>query len=270
MKFISSALLALAFCTNALFASYYPDGDCCDNGFDGRTYLGASIGVSTQTAKHRFDTQGTFLGNFGFETLFDHNSVHNYSIRPWGELFAGWGRQCACFYWGARLGVNFSGNQRENLRFEDLTPTLDGDAFLADTLREKHCAAEFTFDFKPGWVFCSRNMVFGIIGGAVNRHELKGTSQLTNLPAISPPGQTLFSTVNVSRRKTSVGLRTGLGFEYMICGCWSLQMTYVYTWYQKLHASKSVLTSQSYPHIARFSVAEKGKQVASIGLSYYF
>ena len=262
-------LLVLALgISSPLLASY--DGCGYFDGF----YAGITGGVATHMADASLETRATF-GGFGttVETLQDTSKAHIYDISPWGELFAGWGRQCGCYYWGGRLGINFSHfNPKLRSTAANLDPGDEAIALLDDSLKTEMWTAEYTFDFKPGIVFCERTMLFGILGAAINKERLIGKSQFTLLPG-DGLNRSASDEIKVEKEKTSAGFRGGLGLEYMLTQCLSLQLSYVYThyWHLKENVTQNFTDSvgDTLTHSVAFST-NSHKQVTSIGLAYYF
>ncbi len=266
--------------------------------FDG-FYVGASGGVAINHAETEVDTAGNVLYFFQQGIILPQKLVNKrdnniYEIRPWGEVFTGWGKQCSCFYWGGRFGINFSNfdPKAESSAISDVALLDEGGLdfisfnaklLLDDCLKKKMRTVEYTLDFKPGMVFCDRTMVFGIIGAAFNRVQLKGKSTF-NLEGevvdiVEPEPFSLFNEISVDKKKTSAGFRGGLGIEHMLNRCLSFQLSYVYTQYWRLSESDEftffsggevtpppIITAS---HDASFST-KASKHVVSIGLAYYF
>ncbi len=195
-------------------------------------YAGASGGITTQMADSKFDALITVLVAGTTETNELIEKSKNYRIKPWGEVFAGWGLQCGNIYLGGRLGVNFSSFDI-NHKYEEIATTITPGVFEAVqtenlNTRTKLSTAEFTFDFKPGWVFCQRTLFFGLLGGAVNKERFKGSFTDSLSEVGLPPFASLIS---VNKRRTSVAFRGGFGVEHMITRCLSLQVAYTFTQY---------------------------------------
>lgn len=271
MRFILN-ILTLFICCSPLTAwerqNYF--SDCCAS-FNG-CYVGVSGGIATVMAEDKIMPTAIFTV-LGEEVLVNNTKVNIYNIKPWGEIFAGWGQQCGCFYWGGRLGINFcSFHPQLNTSFANLDPIDEGSSFLEDSLTTRLWSAEYTFDFKPGWILTSRGMLFGIIGTAINKEKLEGKSQFTKLPGPSSPSSA-FSEIDVRKEKICAGIRAGLGFEYMMSRCCSINVAYVYTRYWKISDNASVTALDSdlapFTHSANFQT-QASKQVTSIGLTYYF
>ena len=262
-------LLVLALgISSPLLASY--DGCGYFDGF----YAGITGGVATHMADTHLETSTIFETIGPDEALENTSKAHIYDISPWGELFAGWGRQCGCYYWGGRFGINFS---HFNPKLRSTAANLDpGDeqalALLDDSLKTEMWTAEYTLDFKPGIVFCERTMLFGILGAAINKERLIGKSQFTQIPGNNVQ-ISAFNEIKVEEEKTSAGFRGGLGLEYMLTQCLSLQLSYVYTHYWRLKENVTQNFTDSVgntdTHSAAFST-NSHKQVTSIGLAYYF
>ncbi len=294
---------------SANLKSFFFDGCGYFDGF----YVGAAGGVASNHAKTEFDTASNIifvqdllpmgLGSFSSDIDVVNKSDNDiYEIRPWGEVFVGWGKQCSCFYLGGRFGINFS---NFDLKTEssamsdvdvdvivttggdpilDLTIDFDTTALLDDHLKTEMRTVEYTLDFKPGIVFCDRTMVFGIIGAAFNRAHLRGHSKFDlagTFVEITGQGVQIdesfseFNEIWVDKKKTSAGFRGGLGIEYMLNRCLGIQLSYVYTQYWSLSESDEFTFADEGPpliefiHEASFSTKTR-KQVTSIGIAYHF
>ncbi|MFZ0565572.1 MAG: hypothetical protein WAM28_05250 [Chlamydiales bacterium] len=279
-RLASSIIFALLLGISGLYADYgsLNCSDCCC--FDG-FYAGGGLGAAVNTAKTKVDMFSNIILIVESETdvpLALSNTIDDgiYETSPWGELFVGWGKQCSCLYLGGRFGINFSSfcpKVDSNVSLVgDSSGILDVDNFIIDSnLKTKLWCVEYTFDFKPGIVFCKRAMLFGIIGVAVNKERLMGRSIFT---ASSTIGIGSISNENqVDRDKTSAAFRGGLGVEYMFARCWSLQLNSVYTRYWKLRGSETAFFLfpgvNPNTHSSAFST-RASKYVASIGLTRYF
>lgn len=290
---------------SANLKSFFFDGCGYFDGF----YVGAAGGVATNHAKTEFDTASNIIleqeiqfGTFSADIDFVNKSDNDiFEIRPWGEVFVGWGKQCSCFYLGGRFGINFSNfdlKTESSTGMSDIDVDVNGSVggavnfelafdttgLLNDHLKTEMRTVEYTLDFKPGIVFCDRTMVFGIIGAAFNRAQLKGHSkfdlagEIKNF-VIDPPANVVsfseFNEIWVDKKKASAGFRGGLGIEYMLNRCLGIQLSYVYTHYWSLSESDEfAFTGMEEPitdfsHEANFST-KTSKQVASIGIAYHF
>lgn len=254
-----------------LFLTAQAEADC--GTFDG-FYVGAGGGVATNMADAGTKTAAQINTLFSPDELLlqqQHNSV--FQMRPWGEIFGGWGRQCGYLYLGGRFGVSFSDfSPKAQAYSNSLDPDPNDQVYapLEDTLKTKMWTTEYTLDFKPGWVFCQNTMLYGIFGAAINKERLEGTSHLLYLGG----GSTADDLVSVRQEKTRGALRLGIGIEQKLKPCLSLYGSYVYTTYPQLRGQHSQIYQTTpprtaLPHSGEFST-KPSKQVASLGLSYFF
>ncbi len=240
------------------------------NGF----YVGVTGGVALPV--YRFNTQRNILvTSTGLvETVQVFQKERITDVKGSGEIFAGGGFQCHSFYLGGRIGGNFTDssvhlNSGENLN--TTSPTFLQTDISSNPYKLRLSTAEFIFDFKPGWIFCSRAMLFGILGGAVNREKISA-AQLDTFTVTIPPGPPVTTTDNISvkNQKTRVGFRAGFGLEYLLSRCIGLQVGYLYTYYPKISAETTV----SFPSLDEITTltltVHPQKHYSFLGVSYYF
>ena len=106
------------------------------------------------------------------------------------------------------------------------------------------------FDIKPGF-FISPNLLFyGRVGAAYNQFKITSTSyfqssgSLINSSNVDLGSANVTSTLVSSHKKTQIGLRTGLGFEYLITPQVGLGANYLYTSYHKLESQAHTMSNQ--------------------------
>jgi len=128
--------------------------------------------------------------------------------------------------------------------------------------------AEFTLDAKPGLVLWDSTLLFALLGVAFNQPKLDFSESVTFTFDGTP------STVAADFRERGrwAHFRWGLGFEQMLICRLSLNVTYTYTYYGRLHFSKTlsntvgtVTTTEATSDQVKFR-----RQVISAGLSWYF
>lgn len=243
--------------------------------FDG-FYLGVAAGPETQRADAEIATTVVFPDTFAatIHTVTDVSDLTIDQIQPFGEIFGGWGRQWSKWvYVGGRLGVNFSSFHITSAN-TIVNNDVDSEFFstLSDKVRTRLLSSEFTFDLKPGVVFCQRSMLFGIIGGAYTNEKLNGESAFvfTNMGSTV----TSFNSVHLEKSKTFVGIRYGFGLETFLYKCLSLQVSYIYTDYPKFTVSGTGNVTNENGTVpggygAKFST-KPSKQLFSLGLAWYF
>lgn len=231
-------------------------------------FVGVNGGIATNMAETSIFSDVITLASNG-ESFSTDNNI--YQLRPWGEVFGGWGWQFCWLYLGGRVGANFSKFDPDS-HLDAQIVSLGATQFFdvhRDNIKTELRITEYTFDFKPGIVFCNNTMLFALFGAALNKQHMHGRA-VYSFFAI-PPGDAGTSTIEVSRRRSSAGFRGGAGIEHMFCGCLSLNLTYVYTRYWELSETES---RNDFPDLnqgftATFST-KAHKQVTSIGLTAYF
>jgi opacity protein-like surface antigen len=242
--------------------------DCLSGpGFQG-LYGGASIGAQNfgSSVNQEFNA---VLGTGETPPPFNLRvSVDPCKVGVWGEIFVGYGcTPCDWLYLGARLGSNFSSSE--------LVVTAKGAAIFEETPLEPSLVGRFkmnsvepTLDAKPGFVFCEDTMLFGLIGVALNRAE----ADLNFLLRFVVSEEAQFSLDSNHRTSDDVwGARFGFGLERLICCRYGLCVTYVYTVYPSKQGSIGDPQALLLDEVGQLLVRMRpSRQVASIGLSYYF
>ncbi len=254
-RFVLACLITFA--SGSLSASWFsPCPTTVYRPFSG-FYVGVGGGVATNMADAAFISTFTIGGASG-TLIFDNDF---YQVRPWGEVYGGWGWQFCWLYLGARVGANFSqyDPNGEALLVNAATDVIT----LGSTLTTKLQATEYTFDFKPGVVFCNNTMFFGIFGAAVNKERMEGRMIFTN-----SDNPVLFSENELKRSRSSAALRGGAGIEHLFCECLSIHLMYVYTNYWELQKSTSATVGAF--TLTQIASTKAHKQVTSAGLTFYF
>lgn len=231
-------------------------------------FVGVNGGIATNMAETSMFSNLVNEGDLS-ESFLTENNI--YQLRPWGEVFGGWGWQFCWLYLGGRVGANFSRfdpESRLNAQIFEIIAGVPGSIdTYNNTIKTELRITEYTFDFKPGIVFCNNTMLFGIFGAALNKQHMHGKSMYElSGPDVTDPGT---AEIEVSRRRSSAGFRGGAGIEHMFCGCLSLNLMYVYTRYWELSDTDSRINPVDQGFTATFST-KAHKQVTSIGLTAYF
>jgi opacity protein-like surface antigen len=244
------------------------------NGF----FLGVAGGAATNLAQSSLSTSASYVRSGTItDVLTDYAKADVYQIAPWGEIFGGWGIQPASWlYLGGRLAVSFS-SFHPDLKSSASQTEAAGAAYsasLSDKVKTKMQPVEFTFDFKPGFVFCQKTMLSVLLGGAYNKEQLRGSSDFTFTDTAVVPSVSYPNNFSVNHKKTSVGFRWGLGLEQLLTSYLSLQANYTYTYYWTLKDSNSSTVTTPFGSVVNGHQAnmktDASKEVVSLGLAFYF
>jgi len=238
--------------------------ECCTpcNGFSG-FYIGVAGGI----ANNLTDTSVFSCISITDESVITETEDNVYQIRPWGEVYGGWGWQFCWLYLGGRLGANFS-KFDSAFEYESIFPQPGGPEIITNINRIKTelRVFEFTLDFKPGIVFCNNTMLFALFGAAWNKQHLSAQGDITRTTSAGRS----FDHFKKGRNRSFAGFRGGAGIEYLFCNCLSFNLTYVFTRYwdldQDLKPENTVTVNSYY----LMSSSKAYKQVTSMGISYYF
>lgn len=255
--------------------------NCCTpfSGF----YAGVAAGIVTNSADMRLVTSGNngeeLVGMIS-ESVLVTNGIDKQTtckeseIKELGEIYAGWGCQFANqLYLGIRIGANFSRysiDEEVVARSRIISSQIQNTSVVSDKIRTRLWTTEYTFDFKPGFVFCSQTMLFGIFGVAFNEGRMAASSQtrtviLLGLPVLVTDN----APFDIQDKKRQGALRLGFGLEQQLSKCLSLELSYVYTTYQRLEGKLAPLPSNAFgPRTAAFSSRPK-RQFLTIGFSYH-
>jgi opacity protein-like surface antigen len=286
MKFIKYAMFLLLSVSTLNADPFCCQPSCCSL-FEGY-YAGVAGGFSTHHSKIKTDSFVEYLlqGN-GFHPSLSLNSHNrNYKNGGFGEIFLGYGRVCDNWYYGGRIGVNFSnGSPKSKAQSENIIPLSESEflsALLTNKAKSRLRNVEFTTDFKFGWIFCDRTMFYGIVGAAFNEQKLRGKSEFVYTNGVDVEGITIsdgYSLLKCRKKECTIGLRLGFGLEHFITDCISVYTSYVYTDYTSLRKHNSdeyevdLILSTTVPvllpHEATFK-SEDHKHVVSVGLALYF
>jgi hypothetical protein len=231
--------------------------DCPFEGY----YAGGSIGLLTSSASLR-QISPLLIGEFVEDRTLNDQRVTVCNATLWGEGFVGWGcLLCDPFYLGGRLGANVSSGEVVGESAISFPPT---EQVSRKTLRSQRARismnnVEPTVDLKGGWIPCDTTMLFGFIGLSYN-HITMTLEQSFDL----------FETV--TRRSVAgdvLGIRFGAGIEQLFCCRYALILSYTYTSYPTRHHERQVPLEPD-DTVTLLLRARPIRQVASIGLAYYF
>lgn len=239
-------------------------------------YLGQSFGLACNVGK--FSSESTSDAVFGLPytlTLTAHNKDENESL--WGEIYCGWG--CTYFnrlYVGVRAGANLSDFDVKNCSTSSLNHQISPDIPISSSIATypyvKLWLAEVTLDQKIGWMICPNTLIFALVGAALNRPSLKGSSAATSSSGGDTPfdGNVEFSLDNNGQL---LHFRYGAGLEYQFLCNWAFQFLYTQTEYGKLRFSQSDDVTGGSDASLSYSTkikAKISKKVFSVGFVRYY
>jgi opacity protein-like surface antigen len=182
-----------------------------------------------------------------------------YRFGPMARLFIGYGNVFANYaYVGAELGLN--GVDANDASMHSTSSRVDttvadfGDAFLnlqtiSNTFETRtkieRNTVEPTLDLKLGFLMTPTTLVY--LRGGINYNEIKikthaaysASAANTGFPISSGSTQSL--PMEGTHKSRSVGLRAGLGAEYLITPTIGISADYVYSWYRNTTAKTSGL-----------------------------
>jgi len=163
------------------------------------------------------------------------------------------------FYFGTELGLNIFGTRKtsssrstqlsvtvEESEFE--TSVLTHDALSTTTTVSGHVFVPF-FDIKPGLLMTPNALLFARVGVNYNQLNVKvQSSYQSSATLISGPNTQIITThsgLYASKKKQLIGLRTGLGFEYLISDNVGLAANYVYAFYNSVNTQSTGTSNQT-------------------------
>lgn len=209
-------------------------------GFDG-FYVGAGIGDSVTVGSSHVDgsVTRTVPGAVrSTSSITGRGAIKKETFA--GELFAGYGWNCDCWYLGGEIYVKgFGKHGGRNVFSRSFSDTLPTPAFGlpagtvisgSETIgvHAKARSAEWGIDFRPGWLIGECTMLYGRIGAAWNRIHVSTFRNVSFATSTGVSGN--FSVGNNDGRKRSrTALRLGAGLEHKFMECWSIRADWVYT-----------------------------------------
>ncbi len=204
-------------------------------GFDG-FYVGAGIGDSVTVGSSRFDGSTTLSTAGTPESRFSLSGRSAFKKETFaGQLFAGYGWNCDCWYLGGEIYVKGFGKHGGRSTYSTTLTDLEVPVTsITETIsvHSKLRSAEWGIDFRPGWLIGECTMLYGRVGAAFNqiREELHRSTTVS----IANLGATLSNSGNPhSRKKNHTALRLGLGLEHKFMECWSIRADWVYTSFRR-------------------------------------
>lgn len=240
----------------------YPDG----------FMLGAGAGV----------TEFMDAGSYSTSTRITLSSVNSRSFRFgfMGDVIAGYGRHVyKSFYLGTELGLNIFGTRKtsshhatqtsitvDDTEFTSITTTVN-EALSSTTTASGNVFVPF-FDIKPGLIVTPNSFLFARVGVNYNQlnivtqslHHASATQINADATILNATQSGLYS----SDKKQLIGLRTGLGFEYLISDHIGLAANYVYSFYNSVNLNATgVSNSEACDVFEGCHVSGDGTYVAS-------
>lgn len=244
-------------------------------------YLGQGLGVAFNLANVDLSSSAFLNGAAPTERVnFNHRShLDLYQYRLYGELYGGWGYQfCFGLHLGARLGVNFSSFDIKHKEKTEAENPLD--AVTTGYLRQKteqqsqiH-SVDYTYDARIGWAFGQDTLLYALIGGTLNRPEIKLSSD-SKFEFFSPLGVIATQQNSVSKRSRNYrhNLHLGCGVEQKITSHLGLNLIYAYTNYSKrktsVRGSAGTAAALEVDHLAQ-AKARLRRHAVTIGVAYHF
>lgn len=220
----------------------YPDGFMLGAGagltefMDSGTYSTTVVHTSSSTSNRNF--------RFGFM----------------GDVFVGYGRRIyKPFYFGTELGLNIFGvsevSSSHSAQADITTNIFDDSHFttnevLSTTTRVSGNVFVPFFDIKPGLLVTPNSLLFARVGVNYNQLNVRrqssyqSSSMDTNGPVIISESSA-YSGLYSSEKKQLIGLRTGLGFEYLISDNLGLAANYVYAFYSSVNLQGTGTSNQA-------------------------
>ncbi|MDF1646215.1 MAG: hypothetical protein P1U61_04420 [Legionellaceae bacterium] len=226
----------------------YPDGWALIAGAGEAGFM--NTGSYTLTASDMTKTRDTRSFQFGFL----------------GDLALGYGR-CISepFYLGSELGVLFFGNRKTSSsntasNTTIVTETFNVDDPPAETASINHALSSTVtvsgnpvvpyFDLKPGVLISENSFLFGRIGIDYNQIKVNARSFYhSEGHVVKSSGRERASTganasFSATHKKQLAGLRTGLGFEYLLTDNIGLSANYIYAFYNTFNTSATGSSNQ--------------------------
>jgi opacity protein-like surface antigen len=232
------SLLSLLFA----YSSAYAGTEGAKPGYPDGFMLGAGAGVT------EFMDSGTYSTTVGHASSSTSNG--NFRFGFMGDVFVGYGRRIRePFYFGTELGLNIFGVREvssSHTAQADVTANIFDDSHittqeaLATTTRVSGNVFVPFFDIKPGLLVTPNSLLFARIGVNYNQLNVRRqssyqSSSIETNEAIIIAQSSAYSGLYSSEKKQLIGVRTGLGFEYLISDNLGLSANYVYAFYNSVN-----------------------------------
>tara|TARA_R110002126_G_scaffold273866_1_gene418595 strand:+ start:119567 stop:120394 length:828 start_codon:yes stop_codon:yes gene_type:complete len=225
------------------YTSAYAGTEGQKTGYPDGFMLGAGAGVT------EFMDSGTY--NTTANNLVNSTNNRSFRFGFMGDVIAGYGRRVyKPFYLGTELGLNIFGTRKTSFsRASQLDVTVVQTEFgsssvvrndtLSDTTTVSGNVLVPSFDIKPGLLVTPNSLLFARVGINYNQiHVVKNSMYQSSGLFTSPDATELTMTQSglySSEKKQLIGLRTGVGFEYLISDNIGLAANYVYAFYNSVN-----------------------------------
>ncbi len=201
-------------------------------------------------------------GNYSLSAsdMLKSRDARNFQFGFVGDLAIGYGRRFhAPFYLGSEVGVLFLSNTKTTAKSMARNTTIVTQTFIVDdppletatinhqlntTITVSGNTIVPYFDLKPGILLSDASFLFGRIG--IDYNQMKVSARSNYIAAgqvVNTRGDLVGSNASASlmatHKKQLAGLRTGLGFEYLLTENVGLSANYVYAFYSSLSTSAS-------------------------------
>ena len=253
------------------YSSAYAGSEGAKPGYPDGFMLGAGAGVT------EFMDSGTYSTTVGHAS--SSTSNRNFRFGFMGDVFAGYGRRIyKPFYFGTELGLNIFGVSEVSSSHStqaDVTANIIDDshittqeALLTTTRISGNVFVPF-FDIKPGLLVTPNSLLFARIGVNYNQLNVRRQSSYQSSSiyednAVVISESSAYSELYSSEKKQLIGLRAGLGFEYLISDNLGLAANYVYAFYNSVNLQGVGTSNQAVCDLIEgCNVNENGTYVAS-------
>ncbi len=192
--------------------------------------------------------------------------MKSYQFGFMGDLAVGYGRRISNpFYLGSEAGVIFFGTRKTSSSNTTSNTTIVTETFRAEdppfeTAVINHVLSSSLtvsgnvivpyLDLKPGLLISESSFLFGRIGVDYNQIKVRAVSNYGSTGIVvatterDAVGTSTSATLSATHKKQLAGLRTGLGFEYLLTDNIGLSANYIYAFYNTFSTSASGSSSQ--------------------------
>lgn len=208
-----------------------------------------------------YTNSGAYTSTAGAPSTANAVTARSYQLGGVGNIALGYGQHLGTpFYLGGELGLAIYGakNLATSSTAQSNTTVTNTGLLPASTVNTYQVLSTRTtlsqntwvpfFDLKPGIFVSNNQLIFARLG--VNYNELKVRTDSTfysqGILIDGAPDTLVDTTTNLLfiQKNTRIGLRTGLGIEYLLDEHLGLSANYVYSFYQAVNTSHSGLASQ--------------------------